>query len=138
VRNADGAWEVLQFANAELVGERTYALSRLLRGVAGSEWAMVDTLPAGAPFVLLDEHLVPLVRGADAVSRPMQLRVVAADRDHGDPTTLALTVTPAGIALRPLAVVHVRGVREADGVHLSWRRRARRGAYTGRVAVPLD
>ena len=54
VQRADGAWEVLQFANAELVGERTYELSRLVRGQAGSEWAMADPLPAGAPFVLLD------------------------------------------------------------------------------------
>ena len=54
VQRPDGAWEVLQFANAELVGERTYRLSRFLRGQAGSEWAMGDPLPAGAPFVLLD------------------------------------------------------------------------------------
>ena len=40
VQRADGAWEVMQFANAELVGESTYLLSRLLRGQAGSEWAM--------------------------------------------------------------------------------------------------
>jgi hypothetical protein len=32
VQRADGAWEVLQFANAELVGDRTYELSRFLRG----------------------------------------------------------------------------------------------------------
>ncbi len=49
VQHADGAWEVIQFANAELVGDRTYALSRLLRGQAGSEWAMTAPLPAGAP-----------------------------------------------------------------------------------------
>ncbi len=138
VRNAAGAWEVIQFANAELVGVRTYELSRLLRGVAGSEWAIADELAVGAAFVVLDEHLVPLARGADAVSRTMQRRIVAASRDHADPVTLALSATPAGVALRPLAPVHIRGRRDVDGVHLSWRRRARRNALTGSVAVPLD
>ena len=85
LQRPDGAWEVLQFANAELVGERTYELSRLLRGQIGSEWAMGDPLVAGAPFVLLDEHVIPIARGLDALGRPMQLRVVAAGRDHGDP-----------------------------------------------------
>ena len=86
VQRADGAWEVIQFANAELVGDRTYLLSRLLRGQAGSEWAMGAPLAAGAPFVLLDEHVVTIASGLDALERTLQLRVVAADRDHGDPT----------------------------------------------------
>ena len=47
VQRADGAWEVLQFANAELVADRTYSLSRLLRGQAGSEWAMAALLAGG-------------------------------------------------------------------------------------------
>ncbi|HET7094309.1 MAG TPA: phage tail protein, partial [Thermomicrobiales bacterium] len=50
VQNAEGKWEVLQFANAELVDDSTYKLSRLLRGQAGSEYAIADVLPAGAPF----------------------------------------------------------------------------------------
>jgi|SRR5215208_6578023 len=37
VQHADGAWEVLQFTNAELVGERTYQHSNLLRGQMGSD-----------------------------------------------------------------------------------------------------
>ena len=40
VQHSDGAWEVIQFANAELVADNTYELSKLLRGQAGSEWAM--------------------------------------------------------------------------------------------------
>src|SRR4029079_13546333 len=49
IQRADGAWEVLQFANAELVGANTYELSRLLRGREGSERAMGDPTPSGAP-----------------------------------------------------------------------------------------
>src|SRR5262249_12882822 len=45
VGRPDGSWEVIQFANAQLVGDRTYTLSRLLRGQAGSEWTLAAPLP---------------------------------------------------------------------------------------------
>jgi len=137
LRGADGAWEVIQFAHAELVGERTYRLSRLLRGQAGSEWAMAGPLAAGAPFVLLDAHLVPIARGLDALERPMQLRMVAAGRDHGDATTLALTATPQATALRPLAPVHLKARRGEDGVTISWTRRTRLDGDSWVGEVPL-
>jgi len=126
VRRPDGAWEVLQFANAELVDELTYDLSRFLRGQAGTEWAMGDPLPAGSPFVVLDEQVVAIARGLDTLLRPMQLRIVAAGRDHGDPATLALEATPQATALRPLSPVHPRATRAAEGVRISWIRRTRR------------
>ena len=59
IRNPSGAWEIVQFAGADLIDANTYRLSRLLRGQGGSEHAIVDALPAGAPFVVLDEHLLP-------------------------------------------------------------------------------
>ena len=96
VQRTDGAWEVLQFANAELVDANTYKLSRLLRGQAGSEWAMADPLPAGAPFVVLDGNVVPLASGLDALGRTIQLRVAAAKLSYGDASAVAQTVTPTG------------------------------------------
>jgi hypothetical protein len=125
VQRADGAWEVLQFANAELVGARTYELSRFLRGQAGSEWAMGAPLPVGAPFVILDEHVAAIARGLDTLERPLQLRLVAADRDHGDPAALAMEATPHRTALRPLSPVHLGAARTGDGVRISWIRRTR-------------
>ncbi|MCG6203143.1 glycoside hydrolase/phage tail family protein [Rhodopseudomonas sp. HC1] len=137
VQNPDGEWEILQFANAELVDAHTYLLSRLLRGQAGSEQAMRDPLPAGAPFVLLDQNLVPLGRGRDALGRPKVLRVVAASRSHDDPSAVALTVTPGATALRPLAPVSLQASRDAAGVHLSWIRRSRIDADSWEGEVPL-
>jgi hypothetical protein len=125
VQRADGAWEILQFADATLVGDRTYRLARLLRGQAGSEWAMGDPLPAGAPFVMLNAALVAVARGLDALGRPLQLRIVAASRDYADPATVALDATPDATALMPLAPVHVTATRDADGVHIAWIRRTR-------------
>jgi hypothetical protein len=138
VRRPDGAWEVIQFANATLTAERTYRLSRLLRGELGSEGAIGDPLPAGAPFVVLDAHLVPLARGLDALGRTMQLRVIVASRDHADPAAVSLTATPGPTALKPPAPVHLRARRATDGVHLSWRARRRgMGGVTFAARVPL-
>jgi hypothetical protein len=137
VQRDDGAWEVIQFAGAELVGEGTYALSRLLRGQAGSEWAMATPLPAGASFVLLDAHVLPIVSGLDALERTLQLRVVAAGRDIGDPSAVALTATPGTTALMPLAPVHVKAARSGEGVTFTWIRRTRIDGDSWVGEVPL-
>ena len=137
VRRADGAWELMQFANATLVADRTYLLSRLLRGQAGSEWAMGAPLQAGSPFVLLDQHVMPIARGLDALERTLQLRVIVAGRDHGDPTALSLTATPQATALTPLAPVHLKATRGSGGVTLSWIRRTRFDGDSWVGEVPL-
>jgi hypothetical protein len=137
VQNAGGDWEVLQFANAELVDESTYKVSRLLRGQAGSEYAIADVLPAGAPFVLLNTHLAPLARGLNALDRPILVRLAAAGRNHDDPTAVALTVTPQATALLPLSPVHVKAARESGGIRISWIRRTRIDGDGWGVEVPL-
>ena len=137
VQRADGAWEVIQFANAELVDSRTYSISRLLRGQAGSEWAMGAPLPAGAPFVLLDQHILTVASGINALGRTMQLRVVAEGRDHGDPVALALSITPQATALMPLSPVHLRAARGVNGITFSWIRRTRVDGDSWVGEVPL-
>lgn len=137
VLNTDGNWEILQFANAELIGDRIYVLSRLLRGQLGSEYAIASPLPVGAPFVLLDEHLIPVAAGLGALDRPVDLRIVATGKSHDDPTALALTLTPGATGLMPLSPVHARAYRDADGIHISWIRRTRRDGDAWGVEVPL-
>jgi len=137
VRNADGVWEVLQFASAVLVDDRTYLLSGLLRGQAGTEYAIADPLPAGAPFVLLDASLLPLARGLDALDRTLDLRIVASGRSHDDPTAVALSVTPGNAALLPLSPVHVTATRRDDGIHIGWIRRTRTDGDGWNAEVPL-
>ncbi len=130
-------WELLQFARAELIEPDTYRLSWLLRGQLGSEQAMVPMLPAGAPFVLLDRNLVALVRGREALGRPMAVRVAASGRSHDDVMAAALTVTPGSTALRPLAPAHLSACRDGAGVQLSWIRRSRIEADSWSGEVPL-
>jgi hypothetical protein len=133
----EGGWEILQFASAELVDGNTWRLSRLLRGQAGSEPAMAALLPAGADFVMLGSHLVPIASGLGALARPKALRVVGSGRSHDDASAVALTVTPSVTALRPLAPVHVAAVRKSDGIHIAWIRRTRIDGDGWAGEVPL-
>jgi hypothetical protein len=137
VQRADGAWEVMQFANAVLVGERTFLLSRFLRGQAGSEQAIGGPLAAGAPFVLFDDNVATIASGLGALERSLQLRIVAASRDHGDATALALAATPRTTALMPLAPVHLKAVRDGSGVTFTWIRRTRIDGDSWVGEVPL-
>jgi hypothetical protein len=138
LRRADGACELIQFAEAELVGEGTYRLSRLLRGQLGSEWAMADPLPAGARFVLLDRALVPVATRADLLGRDFDYRVGPAAADVAAPSMTALSASISPAALLPWSPAHVRGAREAGGVRVRWIRRTRRGGDSWEAAeVPL-
>jgi hypothetical protein len=125
VQRADGAWEILQFANAVLTGERTYQLSRLLRGELGSEGAIGAPLAAGAPFILLNQNIAPVARELDMIGRRVRFRVVAASRDHGDPSSVEIVLRPGTRAFQPLAPVHLKAARETGGVRFSWRPRRR-------------
>ncbi|MGH8277935.1 MAG: hypothetical protein ACRETH_14700 [Steroidobacteraceae bacterium] len=90
--------------------------------------------------MLLDRGIVTVASGLDALERPLQLRVVAVNRDYGDPTALSLEATPQATALRPLAPVHLRAARGGSGVTLSWIRRTRidGDSWTGEVPLGED
>jgi hypothetical protein len=127
VRNLSGAWEVLQFAQAELIGSNAYRLSQLLRGQLGSEWTMSATHAVGAPFVLLDASLVAIARGADQLGRAFSYRVGAASEDVGSTDMTAFDATVSATALLPWSPAHLRAARVAEGVRFFWTRRTRFG-----------
>lgn len=134
----DGVWEILSAARVDLIGARSYRLSRLLRGLAGSEDAALRPVPAGARVVRLDEAVVPLTSALDDLGRSWIYRIGPADRDHADPTYVTLTAQVAGDALRPLRPVHLSARRSPEGVIVAWIRRTRRdGDGWEALDVPL-
>jgi hypothetical protein len=137
LRTSAGSWEILQFATADLVGDGTWLLSRLLRGQAGSEGAMVPRCAAGADIVMLDASLVPVARGIAALERPITLRIAPLGVSHDDPSATEILVSPTATALTPLAPVHIRARRLSDGVHVSWIRRTRVDGDNWSGEVPL-
>lgn len=141
IRNPAGAWEVLQFEIAELVAPETYTLSRLLRGQAGTEAAMADVIPAGAPFVLLDQSRTVVPMRLDELGLPYRWKHGPSNRNIGDATYGESVHAFSGAGLRPLSPVHVRSNRdEAAGGDLTihWIRRTRFGGDTWEmIEVPL-
>ncbi len=138
IRGADGAWEIFAFARAELIAERTYRLSRLLRGLGGEEALAARGAPAGSPVVLLDEALFALSADASSIDAPAAYRVGPADLDYADKSFVRLEVAASRKALMPYAPVHARARRGPDGVTICFTRRGRLDADGwGAVEIPL-
>ncbi len=141
VMTTSGRWEVLQFAEAELIGEQLYRLTRLLRGQAGTEQAMATGADIDADFVLLDAAAAPLPVRADQVGLPLRYRIGPAQDDNASSSFAELTITAGGAGLLPFAPVYAKARRD-DGsgdIALSWVRRTRFGGTAWElVEVPLN
>jgi hypothetical protein len=131
--------EVLQFRNAELVGEGRYRLFTLLRGQLGTEHE-VAFKPAGTRFVLLDPARQP--RPPFSLSRlGAEIEWVAAPMPQGPTGDLAEEIVFAnlGTGLRPYSPVHLKGRRDpvtGDWL-ITWIRRTRIGGDSWGFEVPL-
>ena len=155
VGSMETGWEIIQFATAELVGERRYRLSLLLRGQGGSAPEMAASRPAGERFVLLDEAVVqPALTLAEAgVEQTWRLGPAEYDLGRAQAEVQPpLSLAQAGLAqewrfgpaqydigraqtrvsffgrrlgLRPLSPCHVRAERSGGDVLFRWIRRSR-------------
>ncbi|MEN5082208.1 glycoside hydrolase/phage tail family protein [Bosea sp. TWI1241] len=133
--DAAGMVEIVTAARAELIGDRSFRLSGLLRGLGGSEAMASRHLPAGARVVVLDGAALPLATRLDDVGRHWRYRVGPVTADIA---MRELSATVGAAALRPLAPVHPKARRGPDGVRLSWIRRTRTGGDSWELAeVPL-
>ncbi|HLP69169.1 MAG TPA: hypothetical protein VK181_16765, partial [Rhizobium sp.] len=115
-----------------------WRLTRLLRGLGGSEDATAAGAPAGARVVALDAAVPPLGLASDEAGRPLNYIAEA----------VGMAAAPAGPfsfaggrrALTPLAPVHLAGRRLVDGsIGIIWVRRGRIDADDWEAAeIPLD
>lgn len=136
LRHPSGAWEVLQFRQATLIAARTYRLTGILRGQAGTE-PLIDTLPPGTRFVLIDRALRRLPLTPDDIARELHLRHGPATLAYDAEAYRADTHTPAGTGHRPHAPAHLRAREQGGTLHLSWRRRTRTGGDNWQTEPPL-
>ncbi len=139
VRSDSGVWEVLQFRDAELVGERTYRLSVLLRGQLGTEDATASGLSVGSPVALLDGTLSTLPLGRNEVGLDRTYRVGPLGEGVGGSNTVTFDFIGTGRALMPYSPVHGEArLREDGALFLSWIRRTRTGGGSWSASeVPL-
>ncbi len=139
IENADGEWEIVQFANATLTGTDEYLLSQLLRGQLGTEGAMRSPVAAGARFILLDEAVEPIGLSPAEASLPLDYAFGPAQNALDDVSYVRASHQYALVPLRPYSPTEVRGVKTAGGdVQLTWIRRTRVGGDGWeQIDVPL-
>jgi hypothetical protein len=131
--------EVIRFANAELIAEGRYRLSRLLRGQRGTEHE-IAAHPAGSRFILLDPARQP--RANFSVSRigiEIAWRYAPVPQGPSGELSGEIVFTNTGNGLRPFAPVRLKAVHDppSGDVSLSWIRRTRVGGDSWLNEVPL-
>ncbi|GLQ10268.1 hypothetical protein GCM10007913_22000 [Devosia yakushimensis] len=129
-----GGWEVIGFADVELVAPGRFRLTRLLRGLEGT---IPAAAPAGRRVIVLDGRAATLPVEAHLLGEERTFRVYAGSSDVSG-TAWPFAAAPASAL--PLPPVHLRARRADDGgVVLSWIRRSRAdGDGWGAVEAPLE
>jgi len=124
--------ELIQYRSATLVSAGVYALSGLLRGRQGTEWALGSHV-AGERFVLLATSGLRFMalQSAD-LGRLRYYKAVSAGQKLS--AVVSKTITPMGVALKPLSPVDARANRDSTNTVLTWRRRTR---LSSRITGPL-
>ncbi len=134
-----GNWEVIQFADAQLVGPDTYEISTRLRGQAGSDGVMPATWPIGSTVVLVDLALSQIDLPLSARGLARYYRIGTTARGYDDVNVVTRIEAFDGVGLRPYPVAHLRANRSPAGdLALDWKRRTRiNGDSWQSVEVPL-
>jgi hypothetical protein len=126
VGDGSGAnWEVIQFANATLVGEDLWDISLRLRGQAGSDGIMPDDWPIGSLFVLLDGRPEQIDLPLSARGLERHYRVGPAGKSYDHPVYAHVAIAFDGVGLRPYAPAHLRAPKAGPDRQISWIRRTR-------------
>ena len=121
----EAGWELIQYREAELVGEETYMLSGLLRGQQGSE-------PAMAAGAAVDSRILFLT-GSEARlnvadwERGLDLEWRAWRESPGGPATWSAIQSHDGLAGRMWSPAHLKAEWSGGELAVSWVRRARKG-----------
>ena len=122
-------WELLQFAEAELIAPGMWQIGTLLRGQFGTDALMPQSWPTGTLVVLVDEALRQIALPLAARGLARRYRIGPAARPLDDRVHVERIEAFAGVGLRPYAPVHLRARRPAPGaaLELRWTRRTRIG-----------
>ncbi|MEO8683822.1 MAG: hypothetical protein ABI414_03160, partial [Devosia sp.] len=135
VQSDAGDWEIIGFAQAELIAPATYRLSRLLRG-QGATAPAIGPAAIGQQVMLLDARVGTLAANSQWLGGTANLRAYAGSSD------LAGTVFTADFGMAPvlpLAPVHLRALKIGGDIVLSWNRCSRADADGWETAdAPLE
>ncbi len=129
IETSEGVWEIVSAAGVELVATSRYRLTRLLRGLRGTEGAMVARLAAGARVVKLDDSVTNLPITSAEVGLPYNWLVGPANLPIDDDAYVQEAFTAQGVGLRPFSPCHVKQPnsmgRTPGDLTIEWIRRSR-------------
>lgn len=129
IETSSGRWEIVQARDAELIGVRQYRLTKLLRGLRGSEYNMVSSAAAGSRFVVLNPALQRMPIKLAELGLEWNWRIGPASLPFTDDSYSERQFTPEGIGLRPFSVDHIeqpyRTARIPGDLTIRWKRRDR-------------
>lgn len=139
IQGPDGEWEILQAGKVDLLGTRTYRLSRLLRGQLGSEHVMAADYPVGAPLVAITGAVSQVSMGINDLGLEYQWRYGPQSEPIGSELFSTEAFTYNGVALRPYAPAHTRAIPQSNGdFAVTWIRRTRTGGDSWNIAeIPV-
>jgi hypothetical protein len=138
IKGPDGLVEVIIAGQVTMLGNGVYRLSRLLRGIGGTEDAAARVVPIGTRCVVLDGSLLPLTDGTGDLGQSITWRAVAAGLDASDPLAVQVSAVVGARSLKPLSPVHLSARRITGGIRIGWIRRTRvDGDAWEQAEVPL-
>lgn len=127
--------EIIQFANAESLGEGIYRLSTLLRGRLGTE-QHCQGHAAMERFVLLDASVTSVAVAPTEGGNHWNIRAVSVGSPLDIGTEFSTTLSVQ--SLKPYAPVHLKARKTGGDIMIGWVRRARiDGAMRAGVDIPL-
>ncbi len=118
-------WEVMQFAEAELIAPNRYLIRDRLRGQYGSDGVMPGAWPVGSYVVFLDAAVEQLDLSLAQRRVARDYRFGPARRAYDDPSYVALTASFDGNGLRPHRPAHLHSVQTWGDLRFDWVRRTR-------------
>ncbi len=134
----NGPYEIIQFANAELIGPDTWDLTKLLRGRFGTEWVMSTMLAPGARFIMLDGATINLPVDQGDVGVVLTYRFGPANQSPDASSYGEMEFAGGEAAGKPLSPVHLSAGREGNDIAFNWIRRGRVSADGwDQVEIPL-
>lgn len=131
-------WELIQFTTATLVGTDEYELTGLLRGQNGTEYAMVNSLAAGATVVFATAAWGALNMRQDEIGVQKSFRFGPVNVPVSDARYDDVDYTPTGRSMMPFSPVHLKQRLSGSDLILSWIRRSRLNADSWDGTVPLN
>ncbi len=120
---ASDEWEVLQFAEAELIAPDTYLLKNRLRGQFGTDAFAPDEWPVGSIVVLLNEALGQVALSPSDRELSQRFRTGPVSRPIDDASFVETEAAFSGVGLRPFSPCHLH----KNGDLFTWVRRTRVG-----------